>query len=113
VDYNNNVRQNNNNPKTGTTKMKTLEQLKNIKARTTTAQKNKVLKIALIAIEHNEEIEILSSGYRYVQSTYNGEEGIIGVNFGQIKKLSIAQRALLVRTCESFDIALHQNLLEE
>lgn len=92
--------------------MKTLEQLRNIKARATSAQKNKVLKIALIAIEHNEEIEILASGYRYVQSTYNGEDGLTGVNFGQIKKLSVAQRALLVRTCESFDIAVHQNLIE-
>lgn len=83
-----------------------------MKKRITSAQKNKVLKIALIAIEHNEEIEIIAGGYRYVQSTYTGEDGLTGVNFGQIKKLSVAQRELLIRTCKSFDIAVHQNLIE-
>jgi hypothetical protein len=92
--------------------MKTIAQLQNIKLRTTPAQKNKVTKIVMIAMEHNEEIEILSNGYRFVQSTFQEDGEKYGVNFDQSKKLPLAERALLVKLCKTFEVSLHEELIE-
>ena len=92
--------------------MKTIAQLQNMKLRTTRTQKRYVSKIVMISMEQNEEIEILSDGYRFVQSTYQEDGKKYGVNLGQPKKLKLSQRSFLVKLCKTFEVSLHEELIE-
>ena len=93
-------------------KMTTIAQLQNMKLRTTRTQKRYVSKIVMICMEQNEEIEILSDGYRFVQSTFQEDGEKYGVNLGQPKKLGLSQRSLLVKLCKTFEVSLHEELIE-